>query len=257
MPQHIFQTQTTIQKNKLNPAKIDSELRKKRMESVAEARKKLKLLIAEHANERIGFDVADPFFSDKPYYPTASQEAIETHGKQFLINIRHKVIPGANNRVYFASIDDGYYESTKSLSVKFGEKPLAWLNIGFAKDTLIIESMQTKIEEKKLLNEFRRQTHNQPAIDYLLTMAEETARKSGYPTIKIRNPKTLYFYSRPATRGVVPAKNIQRQMKILYQKIALRHGFKIEGHAFYVKHLQPQKEPIKSNHNTQQHTVRP
>ncbi len=214
-----------------------SPQRKKRLEALAKAKREREAVIKKHETERgVPFEVMGHLV-DKPRYPTAETEAMKTYGRNFLNQFKPSVVRGGGTRIYFAGLDSGYYESERAISIKRGLDALAWVNLGFEKGTLIIESMQTRRAERKALNEFRRCAHGVQALDYLLKVAEDTAIKSGYREIKIRNPQTLHFYPNPVQLEHLTKKQIQRQMKILYQKLAIRHGFKREGHSFYVKRL--------------------
>ena len=122
---------------------------------------------------------------------------------------------------------------------------IAWVNIGFEKDSLIIESMQTIKRKRKYLNDFRRITGGKPALDCLLEEDELTAKRRGFKFVKIRSPESLYYYSVPVLmRTRLTEKQARRQMKILYQKIALRHGHKKMG-LFYIKELNPKQANLK------------
>jgi hypothetical protein len=114
------------------------------------------------------------------------------------------------------------------------DRHLAHLRIGFEKNSLIIEAMQTEINVNNYLNSFRRATKEKP-LDKMLKEAEQTARLVGFKQVKIRKPQTLFYYMNPANTRLSD-KSIQRNMRILYGRIAKANGYK-EEEFYYTKTL--------------------
>jgi hypothetical protein len=174
---------------------------------------------------------------------SAREKAYAKFGRDFFSRIKPLAFNGRNERRYYFGKDLPNYESKHTLTITCEPKvryflptiTLSWLSLGFEKKSLIIEGMQTRTDSKKWLNEFRRATKKQ-AIDFMLEKAEERARELGFEQIKIRKPEFLYWYQNASVPYGKTKKQVQRQIKILYQKIALKYGYKIENN-FYVKEL--------------------
>ncbi|MDD3083637.1 MAG: hypothetical protein PHP82_01305 [Candidatus ainarchaeum sp.] len=179
-------------------------------------------------------------------YLSARYKAYQKFGKNILDKLkRKKVFVGKKGREYFFGETNAYYESENVIGIDCVQKNLnantiSRIGLGFEKNTLIIESMQNNNLKKNYLNEFRRLSKEQ-TLDFMLKQIEKTAKENGFKKIKIRRPEFLYWFQNakpvlnPQTNEY-DKKYTQRQIKILYQKIALRYGFKPKRD-FYVKEL--------------------
>ncbi len=176
-------------------------------------------------------------------YLSARKKAYTKFGKNFFEQFEPIIFQGRNNRKYTFTTLAPHLESEYVLGITVQTKEkmryfsniISRLSIGFEKEALIIEGMQTRKSYKKKLNEFRRVTKKQ-TLDFMLEQAEERARKLGFKQVKIRKPEFLYWFQNPVPVEDMTKKQVQRQIKILYQKIALRHNYKIEAD-FFVKDL--------------------
>ncbi len=194
------------------------------------------LVIIEKQRRAIKLKLARP--KSGLHYPTGEPQAYHTFGRDFYKHFPRKTFDKNTRRLFQTIVNLGEMESECRLSLKNKfDMEIAWLSPGFEKDALIIESMQTSKNARKYLNDFRRITKGKHALDYLLEDAESTAKNRGFKFVKIRAPESLHYYKKPWLHdSQLTVEQTRRQMKILYQKIALRHGYKKQG-LFYVKEL--------------------
>jgi hypothetical protein len=171
--------------------------------------------------------------------------------RNFVSSLDKPVFKGGNGRNYSVNIHphDAIHEAEYLLDVLASTmfqkttKPVSqrvgWLGIGFERNAVIIEVMQTcrhNSINRPLLNEFRRLS-KKPVLNYLLEQAEENARKNGFKQIKIRVPETLYYYEHlDMSHAVTNEEGVRLAMRRLYQKTAREEGYKRKG-IFYVKDL--------------------
>lgn len=182
------------------------------------------------------------------HYPeTADTLAHTTHGRNFFSKMARKVVKGRNGRTYQSRRTQSTFESRFVLSViaktthlgKTEKKSIASMSLGFSKDSVIVEAMQTKKGTNNLLNEFRRASKRQ-ALDFVLKEVEQRAKELGFLEVKIRRPETLAFFDRPVVgkRNATPFERaeIRKNIMRLYNTIASRNGYRKEN-LFFVKKL--------------------
>lgn len=175
-------------------------------------------------------------------YHTTSFYNYENFGRNFFKEFKEKKINGKNKSF---NIEKGRpttsLESTHNILISIKEnyfnKTISWVGIGFEKESLIIEVMQNnKYNDKKYFNDFRRTTKTQ-TLNYLLQTTEKHAKKLGFKQIKIRKPQTLYWFEDPSIKDTnLNQKQIKQNIKILYNRIAKKEGYK-EEKFYYTKKL--------------------
>jgi len=176
-------------------------------------------------------------------YGSASSESYKRYGREMLEGMPHRVFFGAAGRSYKINWNAFSIESNNAVEIVAGlpaqkgrvERSIAMVSVGFEKNAVIIEAMQANINAKTLLNEFRRAAKEKP-LDKILQELEEISRKKGFRQVKIRRPETLDYFEKPVNRLNMTTKQTRRQMKILYQRVALHNGYAPERF-FYVKRL--------------------
>ncbi len=174
-------------------------------------------------------------------FATGGHDACQKYGKGFEKFFKELTLHAGpkTRREYFVRYGLNIFESETALQLYLNggwPYPLAHVAIGFQKNTLIIEAMQTtKKHRRKNLNEFRRVAKELP-LDFLLKQAEQTAKKAGLKEVRIRRPETLYYYAKPARHDGLTLEQLQRNMRILYGRIARANGYKKELF-FYTKRI--------------------
>jgi hypothetical protein len=176
---------------------------------------------------------------------TAEDQAYKKCGRSFLKNFKPIIFNGRNKRKYQILSAGRCSESANTISIKlimpetYHKNDIAHIGIGFEKNALIIEVMQTENPQhsKKYLNEFRRTTKTQP-LNWLLKQAETRAKQFGFKEVKIRAPETMKWYNDPWTwtNKTLNTEEIRTNMRVLYNKIAKSEGYKRKG-IFYIKQL--------------------
>lgn len=140
------------------------------------------------------------------------------------------------------------------VKMTLGITRLVELNLGFEKDAVIVEAMRGKEEKQDWLERFR-EMHGAPGMNFVLRRVEGYAKKLGFKWIKVRNPKSLYFFvnsvisskkmakiyeiedgKKRADAHSKEKKAIRLRMETLYNAVADSEGYTRKGD-FYVKRL--------------------
>jgi hypothetical protein len=179
-------------------------------------------------------------------FKSGNKESYNKFSNDFCESFESKIIKGKKYD-FKIGIGNGHFESIQTLQLRRSGEPFskyeknAWISLGFEKNTLIIESMQTDKLSKTILNNFRRTTKKQ-ALNYLIEEAEKHAKKRGLTQVKIRKPQTLGWYQDPYVPELLPnskmpnEREIRANMRILYRRVAKRQGY-LEEEFYYTKKL--------------------
>lgn len=175
---------------------------------------------------------------------TASRLSILFRGKPFIETFLAHTIERSN---YDVAVGIGNFESGICIGIYprlFKPQafqlttPIAQLKIGFARNTVVIESMQGKKGKAKEIMEINKEA-GEPWPNFLLGEIETHARACGFKTIRIRKPETLYYYKHPATPGFNQPEKVEQlrqRMRNLYYHAAEAKGYQ-EEKGYFVKKL--------------------
>jgi hypothetical protein len=178
-------------------------------------------------------------------YASAKKEAYEKFGRKFLGSFaQDKIIIKKAGRQYIISKSNPSFESEHGVVIRVISKDslnkrgvmLARISLGFLENTLIVEAMQTGKEVNNRLNEFRRES-KETALDFILKEIEKRAKSLGFNSISIRKPEMLYYYNNPSILSSenISRKEIQRNMRKLYSRIAKRNAYERTARFFTKK----------------------
>jgi len=177
------------------------------------------------------------------------KKIISKKGKTFLIGKPHRFIfeSGYGISVECEIEKEKVVTDIKnaSLSLKDTTPRLATIGLGFEKDVLIVEAIQEDQEQKKLRNEFWRDTKTRP-VELLLKETESFAKQLGFKKIQIRRPETLHYYKYPLVsythdelglkRQEIRQQEVRMGMKATYNRLAKKYGY-TKGEFYYTKTL--------------------
>ncbi len=171
----------------------------------------------------------------------ANPTAILKYGRRFLRAFKTERHGSGLVRIILGT---GVHESPASIQLLFRVHRRFILTgkakIGFAKDAVVIESIQgfpgSAMED---LNAALKQ----PWANLLIQTIEKNARANGYKKIYLANPENMHWFHNPATgfeQGSAQHEDvvdfIQKNMKNFYGRIAKANGFKKEAR-YFVKEI--------------------
>ena len=194
-------------------------------------------------------------------YPSGTKEALEQYGRGFADGFPKEVLRGKKGYRFVVCCNRARWEAQRRavlmiepVKMTLGITRLVELNLGFEKDAVVVEAMRGKEEKQNWLERFR-EMHKAPGMNFVLRRVEGYAKKLGFKWIKVRNPKSLYFFvnsvisskkmakiyeiedgKKRADAHSKEKKAIRLRMETLYNAVADSEGYTRKGD-FYVKRL--------------------
>jgi hypothetical protein len=190
-------------------------------------------------------------------HKSASVQRLRNFGRTFTDGFS-PILLRNGNAVVRVNIDHAKYESplglTFSIARPTGKRvrkkkaviQTAQLKLGFEKDSVVVEAINGLVEDPTTMRRLNEML-GEPWPNCGLRIIEERARKLGFRSVVIRDPRTNYWYETPYEWSIeyghtvisdpIRKKQIQDRMKQFYALIAKKNGYRrIEGN--YVKILE-------------------